>query len=554
MQKRWRLPEIDETLFRRLAEDTQCSAVLAKLLVRRGVKTSGDAAAFLDPKLLDLAEPDALPNVDLAVDRIERSLRDDESVAIFGDYDVDGVSSTCLLVDFFRLIGKEVRFRLPHRLSEGYGLREEAVRELVSDGVQLIITVDNGSSAKGPIEVAKELGADVVVIDHHQPAEDLPEPYAHVNPLLDTSGRCFRSYAGVGVAFQVVWALCQRLSKAKKISDEFRRFLVDSLGLVALGTIADVVPLVGENRILAKYGLIALQNSTRPGIRKLVDACLQSGRPTAVRRMEASHVGFRAGPRINAAGRLGSAGQAIELLSAESEERAAELLEQLESENERRRDLDARILATARERVLNELDLSKDRAIVLGDADWHPGVVGIVASRLVEEFYRPTLLFALEGDRSRGSARSIPGVNIFEAMSRCSHLFRKYGGHSQAAGAEIDSSRLPDLQRALSDAVELPIEEMVPEVEADCSISLREVDASFLDDVKKLAPYGEGNPEPSFVARDVEVVGQPRRMGKTGQHLSFFVREQGRAFRAVAFGKGDFVEQLEPRKAVSLLF
>ena len=551
--KRWIVPDVDRELQARLSRAAPCSEILAALLLRRGVRTAEEARRFLAPRLTYLEDPEELPDMEMAVARIESAVRDGERILIFGDYDVDGISSTCLLLDFFRLIDYPVDYRLPHRLSEGYGLRGDTVREFAEKGIQLVVTVDNGSSSKEEIALASELGIDVVVTDHHHPSAELPGAVALVNPRLASEGDCFRHYAGVGVTFKLVWGLCQRFSRAKKLSDEFREFLLDSLALVALGTIADVVPLRGENRILARFGLRYLEKSRRPGIRRLVDAALgQDGRRT---RIESRHVGYRMGPRINAAGRMGRAELAIRLLIAKGEQEAEDLLRLLERENERRRDIERAMHSSARELVMNQVDLSTERAIVLGDPSWHPGVMGIVASRLMEEFYRPTVLVALDGGHSRGSARSIPPVHITDALARCQGCLSSFGGHAMAAGIEIDAARLPELRRDLSKAIDVPVDDMVPEVEADCRIAVNEITPRLLDDLSALEPFGQGNPEPLLEARDLDVVGRPRLMGKDGKHVSFFVRDNGRAIRAVAFGKGGCHRELEARGAkVSLLF
>lgn len=560
-RRRWIVAETDGDLCREIGAGAGCSPLLAALLLRRGVRDPQEAAAFLAPSLHRLSDPFLLPDMERAVARIEGALRSKERIAIFGDYDVDGVASTCLLLDFFRLIDYPVEYRLPHRLSEGYGLRLETVEDFASKGVELLITVDNGSSSRGPIARARELGIDVVVTDHHEPSADPPEPAAFVNPRLDSKEHPARDLAGVGVAFKLVWALSQRLSRSKKLSPEFRSFLVDSLAFVALGTIADVVPLHGENRILARFGLLSLASSKKPGIRRLVAAALASGRngrssATARRALEARHVGFRLAPRLNAVGRLGRADQAIELLLTESDERAEELLIEIEAENERRREIEAEIHAGARARVLDEVDLARDRAIVLGDPSWHPGVIGIVCARLTDEFYRPTLLFALDGSRSRGSARSIPPVHITDALGRCRHLLRGFGGHAMAAGAEIEAERLGDLRRALLASIDVPVEELEPEIEADCRVELDAVTDGFLEEIDKLAPYGHGNPEPLLVADGLELAGEPRLLGRDGRHLSFWVRNGNRALRAVAFGQAEWYEQLRGRRGerLSLLF
>jgi single-stranded-DNA-specific exonuclease len=567
--KRWNLPEFEPALLERLSRETPCSALLAGLLLKRGVRGGEEAARFLAPKLLHLSDPFILPEMERAVERIETGIRRGESIAIFGDYDVDGISSTCLLLDFFRLIRYQAHCRLPHRLREGYGLRAGTVRELAALGVRLLVTVDNGSSSREEIALAGELGVDVVVCDHHQPSAEPPRPAALVNPWLLPPGvgeeHRLRELAGVGVTFKLVWALCQRLSRQKKLAEEFRRFLMDSLALVALGTIADVVPLCGENRVLARFGLQALESSRRPGIRRMVAMALSSQNGATFRpgpagagrgpRLEASHIGFRLGPRLNAAGRLGQAELAMRLLSTEDDEEAARLLAHLERENRRRREIEDGIYRKARERVLAEVDLERDRAIVLGDSSWHAGVIGIVAARLCEEFYRPTLLVAFDGPRGRGSARSIPQVHICDALARCREHLAGFGGHALAAGAEVEAERLAALREALQEAIPVPPAQMVAEVEADCGLALGDIDGRLLDELTRLSPHGQGNPEPLFAAWDLEVVGSPRLLGGDGKHLAFFVRQDGAAFRAVAFGKGELFPRLkEPGARVSLLF
>lgn len=556
-EKRWIVPEPDTELVDRLRREASCSPVVAALLARRGVRSASEVERFLSPKLGDLSEPWDLPDMGRAVDRILAAMRSDEPIAIFGDYDVDGVSSTCLLLDFFRLIDVPVRWRLPDRLREGYGLREGIVRELAEQGVRLLITVDNGSSSRAEVELARSLGIDVVVTDHHQPPDEPVGAVAHVNPKLlppgDGGAGPFRELAGVGVAFKLAWALSERLSRAKKVSPEFRQFLLDALALVALGTIADVVPLRDENRVLAKFGLSALETSPRPGLRKLVESA--SRFRDQGHRLTSRDVGFGLGPRINAVGRMGQAELAVRLLLAEEEVEAGRLLDVIEAENRRRRDVESAIHEQARARVLADVDLEREPVIVLGEPEWHSGVLGIVAARLVDEFWRPALLVNLDGPRSRGSARSIPGVNITEALASCRSCLAGYGGHELAAGVSMDASRIEDLRRSLGEVIELSPGDMVPEVTADCRVALRDIDAALMGELERLGPWGEGNPEPLLAADGLDVVGTPRTMGQDGRHLSFHVRQNGRSLRAVAFGKGNMVERLTARQeSVSLLF
>jgi len=551
VEKRWRIREAESEASARLAREIPCSPLVSKLLAKRGIADPGSAHRFLHPKLSHLHDPFALPGMTPAIDRIEEAIRRREPIAIFGDYDVDGISSTCLLQDFFAFIGYPVSYHLPNRLVDGYGLRSSNVRELAARGVKLIITVDNGSSATEEVELAALLGVDVVVTDHHLVPSDVPRAVAVVNPSAPGSSYPFKDLAGVGVAFKLIWALCQRLSRQTKVSDRLRAFLLESLALVALGTISDVVPLVGENRVLAHFGLRALEETKRPGLRRLVDSVRSRDEGA---RLEASHVGFWMGPRLNAAGRLGRAETAISLLLSQEDDEAQNLADTLESDNRRRQEIEREILESARELIRENVDLERDRAIVLGGEGWHAGVIGIVAARIAEEFARPTLLLTLDGERARGSARSVPGVHICRALASCAGHLAGFGGHEMAAGVEMSPQRIDDLRRALNEAITLRPEEMVPEIEVDAEVSLLELTPQALAEISLLEPFGHGNPRPLFVLRDAQVAGQPRLLGQEGRHLSFHLRQGGLTLRAIAFDKGRLYGDLEHATALSVLF
>ncbi|MCH2373116.1 MAG: single-stranded-DNA-specific exonuclease RecJ [Planctomycetes bacterium] len=534
--RRWDIDSASTSGAEDLARELSCSSLLARLLRLRGITTADEARSFLSPKLSDLHEPDSLPNIELAVTRVHRALELGESIAVFGDYDVDGVSSTALLLAFFRFIDRPVRHRLPNRLSEGYGIKPDAVRALAAEGVQLIITVDNGVSALAAIETANELGVDVVVVDHHEPPAHLPPAVAIVNPCLNSSEYPYRHLAGVGVTFKFVWALCRCYSRQKKLSEEFRNFLIDSLSLVALGTVADVVPLLGENRLLTAYGLRALQNTSRPGLRFLVDSALP--RPER-ESLNAEHIGFRIAPLLNAAGRLGNAEDALSLLVAPNAEEAARLGAALTSYNQRRRQIEKEMQSEAKAMIRDAVDVDRETAIVLGSDGWHVGVVGIVAARISEEYFRPTLLVAFEGERGRGSARSVPGVNIAQALSDCEDCLVAHGGHQQAAGVEILAERLSDLRSRLNGVIRMEGEERIPRVATHGRVRLSELTVDSIDELNRLEPFGEGNPAPLFVIEGLEIVGSPKLLGAEGSHLAFHVREGGEVRRAIAFGQAD---------------
>ena len=542
VESKWIVPDGATREDFALSEGLLCSPLLARLLRRRGVDDPSEAETFLSPKLVHLHDPALLPNIDAATARVDTAIRERERVAIFGDYDVDGISSTALLAEFFRLIGFPVARRLPERLVDGYGLKPHSVEALAADGVDLVITVDNGVSAVAAVDRAIELGIDVVILDHHQPPPELPRAIAVVDPWLAGSQYPFPDLAGVGVTFKFVWAMCQRLSKQKKLSDSFREFLLDALAFVALGTVADVVPLLGENRTLASYGLRALRHTERPGLRFLVDLALSRGGDKG-RPLVATDIGFRIGPLLNAAGRLGRAERGLDLLLAENEETARRLGEHLQEENERRRVIEREICDEARG-LIDPSTLSSDRAIVLGGDGWHAGVIGIVAARITEEFFRPTLIVALDGERGRGSARSIPGVDIARALSRCDDCLLSHGGHELAAGVEMVSERVDDLRVRLNDAIDLDPCEYVRETATDGEVNLAELTLKTLEELARLEPFGEQNPEPLFVINGVDIVGRPKAIGRGGDHLALFVRQGDVSLRGIAFGQGERVEEV----------
>ncbi len=549
--KTWLLRRTDPTLSAQIAESLSLSPLLSSLLVARGIGDAEEAASFLQPKLSHLADPEGLPGIQEAVGRVVRAIQEKESIVVFGDYDVDGISSTVLLMEFFAFLDVPAGHYIPQRLSEGYGLNSGAVRRLAAEGCRLIITVDNGSTAVEAVDTARSLGVDVVIIDHHLSGERLPAAVAIVNPWLPGSRYAFPYLAGVGVTFKFVWAMCQHFSRARKVSPEFRDFMTESLALVALGTIADVVPLRGENRVFARFGLRGLETSRRPGLQALVRLALR-GEPE--RALTSEDIAFRVAPCLNAAGRLGDANSAVRLLLTRDAAEADELVRTLVSENRRRREIEKTILAEVRECLNGNHDPAREKVLVVAREGWHPGVIGIVASRVVDEYCRPTLLISLDGAEGKGSARSIPQVSICDALDKASDCLESYGGHAMAAGVTVASDRVEALRDALNCAVDLSPEEMLPQIEIDGSCGLGEWTPRTLRELERLAPFGEGNPEPRFSLRAAEVVGVPRLLGNDSSHLSFFVRDRDRSLRAVAFGKGAYHRELVSTGRVSLVY
>ena len=511
------------------------------VLVHRGVDSLESARRFLDPAIEDLHDPFRLLDLDAAVERIRRAIDAREPILIHGDYDVDGITSTFLLYSVLRDLGAKVDYRIPHRTRDGYGLSLGAIAEAERRGCTLVVTVDCGITALEPVAHAKTRGIDVVIIDHHEVPAVLPEAVAIVNPLRKGCPYPFKSLAGVGVTFKLVEALLRHrggLDRAR-----------DFLDVVALGTIADVVPLVGENRVLARLGLERINEHPRLGLRALIDVSLLAGR-----RITSGQVAFVLAPRINAAGRMGNAEQGIRLLLARESGEARVCAESLEEDNVRRRQKDEQALLEAAQRVATECDYPNCASIVLWSETWHPGVIGIVASRLVERFQRPTVLVALDGERGRGSGRSLAGLDLNRMLGRCSDLLEGFGGHAFAAGLTVRRERLPEL-RARIEAIateELTSEHRIPRVPVDADVKLGECHLDLVEWLERLSPHGLDNSEPLFVARGVTVQ-QSSAVGG-GKHLRLAVRDATGTAEAIGFGLGAMSGEVGRSKVVDLAF
>ena len=552
VNRRWIVAPPDAERGPALARALGLSPVAAQILLNRGV--NGDAArAFLRPDLSVLADPYLLPDMDRAVERIERAVRDREKVWIFGDYDVDGTSGTALLWHFFRFLGVPVGTYTPHRVAEGYSLGPQAVDAFAREGVKLAITVDCGTSDAVRIAEAKARGTDVIVSDHHDPPAVLPDAAcAFINPKRPGSRYPYPTIAGSGVAFKLAWAMAQRLPAARRESSEFRAFMPEAMAFAALGTIADVSPLTGENRTIVAFGLKALEKTRLPGLRALLKFAGLEGQT-----LNAGHVGFRIGPRLNASGRIDTAQRCIDLLTCDDPVRAETLAGDLERLNRERQGIERGILDQAEKRIAEEIDLSRERVLVLADDRWHAGVIGIVAARLVERHHRPAVLIGLDGESGKGSARSIPGFNLFEAFDSARHAMIACGGHAMAAGCTIARDKvslLRSLMNARADEVLKP-EDYVPRLSLDAEVPLTAVSEGLVRELERLEPFGHGNPAPVLAVRGARVAGEPRTMGKKGEHLQFHVSHGGHSLRAVGWGMADRERDLrDGRGAIDVAF
>lgn len=545
MAKHWRFAAHDPARTADLQRAVGVPALVAQLLLARGIDDADRARQFLEPKLSGLRDPELLPGVPQAADVLLGAVRAGKRIAVYGDYDADGMTATAILLRCLRLLGGDARFYVPHRMDEGYGLNDGALETLAADGVQTVVTVDNGIASLDQAETAHRLGLELVVTDHHQMAERLPRAAAVVHPQLPGFEYPFAGLCGAAVAFKLAWALCQRSAGAKRVSEPMRALLLRATGLAALGTIADVVPLVDENRILVRYGLNALREHPLPGIAALERVTKTDGRGA----LTGEDVGFALAPRLNAAGRLGQAELAVELLTTDSPQRAEELAAYINELNETRQTLERSVLLAARKLVKEQGDPTGDPALVLAGQDWHPGVIGIVASRLVEQHGVPVVLISLDplGVKAGiGSGRSVPGFDLGAALAACRDDLLSCGGHAAAAGLRIDPARVGAFRRAFLQvaAERVPEGARHGELWVEAETPLAALTCQTVGQLEQLAPFGHGNRRPTLATTDVRLASPPRRMGGAGRHLSVELEQHGVRLRGVAFGQGDWEEPL----------
>jgi len=533
-----------------LARQANTAPLVAQVLVNRGVTTADAAGEFLNPKLTNLHDPSGLAGTVEAADRLARAVRDKEKIVIYGDYDVDGMTAVAILHACLRMLGASADFYVPHRLDEGYGVNVEAVRKIIADGAKLIVTVDCGVSAVEPLAEAVAAGVDVIVTDHHGLPKKLPDVTAIVHPRLPGKSYANPDLAGVGVAFKLAWQLARTVCGRDRVDEPMRDFLLDATCLAALGTIADVVPLVGENRTIATFGLRGLPGTRHAGLRALLESAKLVGE-----KLDAYHVGFLLAPRLNAAGRMGHARLAVELLTSASADRSRAIADYLNKQNDERRKVERAIAAEAAQMVVDQgLDAPESRCIVLASENWHGGVIGIVASRLVEKFSRPTILVAFNGDGGQGSGRSIPGFHLRDALAACSGHVRSFGGHAMAAGLRIDRDRIEDFADAMAQyaAEHVPGDEFAAKLDIDAECSLAELSHNAVEHLGKLGPFGQGNPEPVVAVRNCRVLGKPKRMGRSGKTLGMLLGDGNVKMRAVGFGMGDLADTLEGVRTIDV--
>ena len=545
--KRWRVaPAVSAAEAAALCRDLNVSEMVAQLLWRRDIQERTIGRRFFEPALTDLHDPAMLPGAVQAAERLCRAVRDRESIVIYGDYDVDGVTATAILYHMIRTAdpAAKVRCYVPHRLEEGYGLNREAIAKLCDEGAQLIISVDCGISAVDPARVAAERGVDLIITDHHEMGEQLPQAHTLVHPRLPGApggSYPFADLCGAGVAYKVAWQFARTFCGSERVSDAFRTMLVDLLSFAALGTIADVVPLVDENRTITTFGLRRIKHTPFVGLNALIDASRLRGE-----NIDSYHVGFVLGPRLNACGRMGHAKEAVKLLTDAAPEEAREIAAMLNDENDARRATEREIFEQAKGMAASCGYTGDDcRAIVLGHESWHAGVVGIVCSRMVEAFGRPTILLSTANGHAHGSGRSIDGFNLHEALTACSEHLEKFGGHAMAAGMTLATQNIDAFRGQLITyaADHLTPDDLVPLLDVDTEVALDALSPAVVEQVQRLKPFGRCNPSPVIMVRSAQLR-QPGTMGSEARHLSMLLQQGQRQVRCVGWNMGHLRDRL----------
>lgn len=537
-RKRWDLLPIPAGVAE-LAQATGQPEMIATLLLQRGLTDADAVDRFLAPKLSHMHDPNLLPNIAPAVERIVRAIKQGEKIVLFGDYDVDGITGTAMLWHLLRTAGAQVEYYIPNRLGEGYGMSEPAIQKLLDLGSQLIISIDNGGSAIEPIALARARGVDVIVTDHHDMGTTLPDTPWIVHPRLPGSQYPNPHLCGAGVAYKLCWALAVALSGAAKVQPQYRDLLVEFITLVALATIADVVPLEGENRVLAHFGLRQAAHVKLPGLRTLLEVNNLAGKA-----LTAMNVGFTLGPRLNAASRMEHADMVVEMLTTATPQRAKEIATNLGTLNVQRQTVERQMFQVAKGEILKLTALPS--VLVCCDKEHHPGVVGIVASRMVEMFGRPAFVLSHQDDYVVGSARSIPGFDLHAAIEHCRDLLLAGGGHAMAGGVRMAVAHLPEFRQRLATFGRdiMGPQKLQPTLAISQPLTLVAATMETIGQLAQFEPCGAANPVPLFLIKQAQLAFAPRRIGTSGQHLQLSLRQNGVNRPAVAFNMGALQPQL----------
>ncbi|MGE4285384.1 MAG: single-stranded-DNA-specific exonuclease RecJ [Phycisphaerae bacterium] len=550
-ERLWVVRDVEQAALRRLCDDLGVSEVVAKVLLNRDIAQSEQASNFMRPSLKELVPPEKLSGMVAAVERVAAALESREKIAIYGDYDVDGITATSILCRLFSLLKADYIYYIPDRIEDGYGLNTASIEELAQCGVKLIITVDCGVTALNEVTMANKLGVDVVITDHHRFGEQLPEACAIVHPMFDdypSPNSC-----GAMVAMKLAWGICNRYRGSGLSDEQCKQYLLIASDFAALGTVADVMPLQGENRALVSYCLSSIPLSAVPGF----IAAIHTAGLRNKQRFETFDLSFRLVPMLNAAGRLGSARLAVELLTTDSLQNAMQIAGALKKQNEGRKKIEKDIFAEAQTIVKQMgLDSPEVKSIVIASADWHPGVVGIVASRLVETYFKPSILLCVKDGVAKGSARTIQGFNLYCAIASAEKYLNGFGGHSEAAGLSLDMEHLPNFAEAFEEyAKEHTTEDMLVErLELDGIFKIRDFDGNTLERLERFGPYGKGNPKPVFATKGVHIIGQPVKMGSGNEHIRFVIRDSTGEMGCVGFNMGSLHKKLLEAEFFSIAY
>ncbi len=540
MESRWVIDQnVDEVAVDHLAKELGIPPVLARILLKRGIDCFDKAKIYFNPNLDRLHDPFLMLDMDLATQRLHKALENGEKIMVYGDYDVDGVCGSSLLyLVLSRMVGTRVNYYIPDRISEGYGLSKDAIQRFADQGISLIVSIDCGVTAVEEVQFARDIGVEVIICDHHEPGDKLPPAVAVLDPKRPDCPYPFKELAGVGVGFKFMQGLYQHLGLNEAELDEY-------LDIVALGSCADIVPLVDENRILVSHGLQLINHRPRFGVKALLESSGVDRKDITV-----GLIVFVVAPRINAVGRMGDARRAVQMMCANSLQRARVFARELERENKNRRSVDENTFKEALETAEKHFDSERDRAIVLYKEGWHPGVIGIVASRIVERYYRPTVMISVVDGIGKASARSIADFNIYEAIKECSEFLEAFGGHKYAAGLTIKQENIPAFAEKFKAVADRQItdDDLIPRMRVDCEVELKDFDERLMRLLKLMGPFGPLNLRPVFVSRNLNVVGEASVVGSN--HLKLSVEQNGVKMNAIGFNLGDQIERVVANKGI----
>lgn len=528
MNKKWEIYNVDEESVDNLSNKYRINKLLATILNNRGIVTEEKIRLFLNPTRNDFHNPFLIKDMEKAVDRIIKAIENKERITIYGDYDVDGITSITVLKSFLQERGLEIAQYIPNRLTEGYGLNIEAVEKIKNRGCDLMITVDCGISAIKEIDYANQLGIETIVTDHHESGQELPKAMAVIDNKRKDSTYPFRELAGVGVVFKVIQAISIKLGLKE---EEYLKYL----DIVCIGTISDIVPLVDENRVIAKLGLLLIKQTRNIGLRAIINM-------SGYKEIDSNSISFGIAPRINACGRMGKAEDALELFLSKNINEVCQLAQKLNEYNKERQETEKAIYENAVEAIERE-NLQKNSAIIVGGHNWHHGVIGIVSSKITEMYFKPSILLSFEDDGiGTGSGRSIPGFDLHEALSKCNNSIEKFGGHSMAIGITIKKDKFEDFKKQFEQiAEEADINDIIPIIKIDAKINFENINKEMVDSLKELEPYGEGNKMPIFAFKNLKI--DSIRSLSDGKHLKLTLKEGNTVINAIGFNMGHFINE-----------